>query len=146
MSLTGTDHCNSKLCTNIQCKKNKQSVFRNVLETLPVKKNYISGKFQVFKNKLQIIHEITYAALFLAGSNNCFFIQLVPYIPICFSYFLILCFYFHLLFHSLLATRHILQFTMFDSILLQPGRNILEIRNTSWSSTKKLIITNLPML
>ena len=46
--------------------------------------------------------------------------MLVPYIHICLYYFLILCFYFHLLFHTLLATRHILQFTMLDSISLQP--------------------------
>ena len=37
-------------------------------------------------------------------------------------------FYFHLLFLTLLATTHILQFTMFDSISLQPARNITEIK------------------
>ena len=51
----------------------------------------------------------------------------MPYIPICLYYFLFLCFYFHLLFHSFLATTNILQFTMFDSISLQPTLNI-------WSS------------
>ena len=85
-------------------------------------KDYISGIFWAFKSKLQIVHAATYIALFLPDSNNCFFICLVPYIHICLYYFLILCFYFHLLFHSLLATRHILQFTMFDSISLQPAR------------------------
>ena len=52
---------------------------------------------------------------------------LVPYIYICLYYFLILCSYFHL-FLAPLATRHILQFTMFDSISLQPARNITEIK------------------
>ena len=83
---------------------------------------------------------MAYVALFLPDSNNHFFICLVPYIPICFYYFLILCFCFHLLFHSLLATRHILQFTMIDSTSLQPlepARNISEMRNTSSHSTKK---------
>ena len=56
-----------------------------------------------------------------------FFISLVPYIHICLYYFLILCSYFHPLFLTLLATRHILQFTIFDSISLQPARNITEI-------------------
>ena len=40
-------------------------------------------------------------------------------------------FYFHLLFPSLFTTKHIVQFTMFDSISLQPARNITEIRNIS---------------
>ena len=53
-----------------------------------------------------MLHAAAYIALFLAGSNNYFFICLVPYIPICLYYFLILCFYFHLLFPSLLTTRH----------------------------------------
>ena len=60
-------------------------------------------------------------------SNN-FFICLVPYIHICLNYFLILCSYFHLLFLTPLAMRHILQFTMFDSISLQPACNITEIK------------------
>ena len=68
--------------------------------------------FWAFKSKLQIIHAATYITLF-AGSNNCFFIGLVPCIPICLYYFFILCFYFHLLFPSLLVTRYILQSTMF---------------------------------
>ena len=56
-----------------------------------------------------------------------FFISLVPYIHICLYYFLILCSYFHPLFLTLLTTRHILQFTIFDSTSLQPARNITEI-------------------
>ena len=53
--------------------------FCNILETLPEyqQKNYISGIFWAFKSKLQIIHVATYFALFLPGSNNCFFICLV---------------------------------------------------------------------
>ena len=57
-----------------------------------------------------------------------FFICLVPYIHICLYYFLILCCYFHILFLNLLATRYILQFTMFDSISSQPAPNITEIK------------------
>ena len=37
-------------------------------------------------------------------------------------------FFFHLLFLTLLATSHILQFTMFDSISLEPARNIIETK------------------
>ena len=62
------------------------------------------------------------------------------YMPLLF----ILCSYFYLLFLSLLATRHTLQFTMFDSISLQPAHNITEIRKTLHKSTikeKVLIIT-----
>ena len=88
----------------------------------------------------------TYVALFLLDSNNWFFICLVPYIYICLCNFLILCFYFHLLFHALLATRKILQFTIFDSISLQPSRNITEIKeyfivHYEWKSVV-LIITD----
>ena len=68
-------------------------------------KNYISGIFSVFKSKLQINHVVTYIALFLRDSNNCFFICLVPYIHTSLYYFLILCFYFQL-FHTLLTTGH----------------------------------------
>ena len=66
-----------------------------------------------------------------------FFISLVPYIHICLYYFLILCSYFHPLFLTLLATRHILQFTIFDSISLQPARNITEITLHSSQRKKK---------
>ena len=66
-----------------------------------------------------------------------FSICLVPYIYICLYYFLILCSFFHLLFLTLLATRHILQFTMFDSISLQPARNITEIKKTLHSPRQK---------
>ena len=41
----------------------------------------------------------------------------MPYIYICLYYCLILCSYFHLLFLTLLATRHILQLTMFDDFI-----------------------------
>ena len=86
-----------------------------ISETLPEyrQKNCTSGIFWASKSKWQIIHTATYIALFLPDSSNCFFTCLVPYIPICLYYFLILCFYLHLRFPSLLATRHILQFTMF---------------------------------
>ena len=92
--------------------------FFNISEALPVyqQKSFISGIFWTFKSKLQINHVATYIALLLLDSNYCFFICLVPYIHICLHYFLILCFYFHHLLHTLLASRHILQFTMPDSI------------------------------
>ena len=101
--------------------------FCNISETLSEyqQKNDISDIFWSFKSKLQIIHAATYVALFLRDSNNCFFICLVPYVPICLNYFLILCFCFHLLFHSPLPRIHIQQVTLFDSISLQPARNIL---------------------
>ena len=63
------------------------------------------------------------------------FSGLYPYLSLLFSHFVF--FFFHLLSHSLFATRHILQVTVFDSISLQPARNISEIRNTWQSTTKK---------
>ena len=67
-----------------------------------------------------------------------FLISLVPYMHICLYYFLILFSYCHLLFLSLLTTRHILQFTMFNLISWKPARNITEIKkNTSCSTTKE---------
>ena len=85
--------------------------------------------YRTFKSKLQIFLAANYIALFLPDTNNCFFIWIVPYIHICFYYFLILCFYFHL--SSLLLMKHILDFTMFHIIPLQTARNITEIKNTS---------------
>ena len=84
--------------------------------------NYISGIIWDFKCKLHIIIVATYIPLFLPDPSNCFFIYIIPYIHICFYYFLILCF--------LLATKHILHFTMVDTISLQPARNITEIKKT----------------
>ena len=78
--------------------------------------------------------------VFLSDSNN-FWICLVPDAHICLCYLLILCFYFHLLFHTLFTTRHS---TIFDSISLQTPRNIGYIKNTSYSTTKEkvtLIVT-----
>ena len=86
--------------------------------------------FWDFASKLQIIHAAAYIALFLPDYNNCFFVCLVPYSHICLYYFLIFCFYFHYLFLTLIATRHILQFTMFDLISLQPAHNITVMKNT----------------
>ena len=140
--MAGTDNWNSKLSTNIQCKKNHHSaflVFQKLCQNIN-KKNDISGIFWAFRSKLQIIHGVTYITLFLPDSNNCFFICSVTYIPICLYYFWILCFYFHFPFHLLLATSHILQVTMFDSTLLQPVHNTTEIRNTSESTTKEKVL------
>ena len=103
-------------------------------------KNYISGIFWAFRSKLHTIHTATYITLFLPDSNNWFFVCSVSYIPIFVYYFLILCFYFHLPCHLLLATRHILQVTMFDSTLSQPAHNTTEIRNTSQSTTKEKVL------
>ena len=66
-----------------------------------------------------------------------FYICLKSHAHICLYYFLILCSDFHLLFLTLPSTRDILLFTMFDSILLQPARNITEIRKTHYSSRRK---------
>ena len=59
-----------------------------------------------------------------------------PYLSLLYSQFVFL---FSPIPHSLLATRQILQFTMFDSISLQPVRNIKEVRNTSYSTTKEKV-------
>ena len=70
------------------------------------------------------------------------FSTIYPYLFLVFFSFCILIF--TLFFLTLLATRHILQFTMFDSILLNPTRNITEIKNTSVHDERKsvaLIIT-----
>ena len=85
------------------------------------KKPYISGIIWAFKSKLQIIHATAYIALFLLDSNNCVFwyVQWHTSISISISPIFSFFFYFHLLFYTLLATRHILQFTMFHSISLQ---------------------------
>ena len=67
--------------------------------------------------------------LFLPDSNKCFFICLAtyihPYLSLLFSHFVFL---FSPSFFTLFATRHILLFTMFDLISLQPAYNITEIR------------------
>ena len=126
-SLARTDHWNSKLSANIQCKKNNHSafiMFQKICQNINEK-----TKLLAYLGPLKANH--SWFMRLLTDSNNCFFICLVPYILICLYYFLILFFYFHLHFPSLLATRHILQFTMFDSISFQPARNITEIRNGS---------------
>ena len=63
--------------------------------------------------------------------------MLVPYIHICLYYFLTLFSYFHVLFLNILATRHILQFAMSDSISSQPARNITEIKKLHSPRRKK---------
>ena len=79
-----------------------------------------------------MIHEATYI--------HCYFLILINafhmFSNICLYYFLILCSYFHL-FLTLLATRHILKFTMFDFISLQTPRNITEIKKTLHSPRRK---------
>ena len=69
---------------------------------------------------------------------HCFFLTLItdfymfnvvyPYLLLLFSH---LVFLFSSFFLILLTTRHILQFIMFDTISLQPARNITEIKSTS---------------
>ena len=130
-SPSGTDHWNSKLSTNIQWKKNNHSVFlifQKLCQNINKKTCFwhilgpLKANNRLFMQLLRL--------QFLPDSKNCLFICLVPYIPICIYYFLILLFYFHLLPPSLLTTRYILQFTMYDSISLQPAHNIKEIRIT----------------
>ena len=70
ISLTGSDHWNSKLSNNIQCKENNHSallIFQKLCQNIK-KENYISGIFWAFKSKLQII---------LAATLHCFFRALI---------------------------------------------------------------------
>ena len=106
-------------------------IFLNISQNLQkIKKNKNSEQFWTFKSKLRIIHAATYIHCFFLTLINVFL--LVPYIHICLYYFLILCSYFHLLFLTLLAARHILQFTMLDSISLQPAREIIKTLYRPW--------------
>ena len=132
-SQDGSDYWDSKLSTNIQCEKNNHSLFFSFPKIYKniEKANDIPGILWAFKSRLQIIFAAPYMLLFLPDANNCFFICIIPCIHVCSYYFLILCFYFRLLFLDLLAKKHILQFTVFRTILLQTARNITEIRNTS---------------
>ena len=76
-TLTGTDHCNSKLFKGIRFDRNRYSVFlmfqkickKIFKEVIFLVYWYIwlSGIFLAFKSKLQIIHVATYIAL-------CFFL------------------------------------------------------------------------
>ena len=112
ISLAETNYWNPKLSGNIQCDKNNHSdclIFQKLPEYQ--KKKWISAIFWAFRNKLHIIHATTYIALFLLDSNNCFLYTVYPYLSLLFSHFVI--FFFHFLFLTLLATRNILQFTMF---------------------------------
>ena len=91
---------------------------------------YISSIFWAFKSNLQIIMWLC--------TLYCFFLTLITvfsyvwcHTSLSVSTIFSFCVFFHLLFHSLLATRRILQFTTFGLISLQPARSITEIRNTS---------------
>ena len=85
------------------------------------------------------MRQLTLGYFFLTLRTG-FLMCLVPYIHIFLCYFLILCFYLHRLFLTLLATRHILQFTMFDSISLQlaptkcSNSNIFVVQRITFSS------------
>ena len=83
-----------------------------------------------FTSKLPTILGATYIHCFSLTLINVFYMFSID-IHICLYYFLILCSYFYLLFLTLLATRHILQFTMFDSISLQPAHHIREIKKNT---------------
>ena len=95
------------------------------------KLNYIFDISWTFKSKLQTIRPANSIHHFFLTLINIFFISLVPSIHICLYYFLILCSYFHSLFLTILSTRHILQFKMFDLISLQPAQSITEIKDAS---------------
>ena len=90
----------------------------------------ILGLLQIFSVRNQYIYIYINLHKFIYIIN--LYILYYIYIYIICLYYLsvstILCFYFHLLFLTLLATRHILQFTIFDSISLQLARNIMEIK------------------
>ena len=92
-------------------------------------KKYISGILWVSKSKLQLLLAATYVVLFLSDSSNyifsiyVFLIYLLLYFHVCLYHFFFgffFCFYFHLLFLTLVVTRHIVQFTMFDLIHCSP--------------------------
>ena len=85
--LTGTDHRNYKLSTNIQCEKKIQSaflIFQRIRKKINKKK-----LFWTFKSKLQMIHATTYIQCFFLTLIHVFSC-LIPSIHICLYYFLIL--------------------------------------------------------
>ena len=90
----------------------------------------LSKQIKNFKTDYRFLWLLSLHCFFLT-LITLLFICIIPCIHICFYYSLILCFYFHLLFLNLLATKHILQVTMFHIISLETARNITEIRNTS---------------
>ena len=102
-------------------------------------KNYISDIFWTFKSKLQVIRGATYIHCFFLTLINIFYIfnTIHSYLSLLFSHFVFLFSFVYLLFLTLLATRHILQFTIFDSISLQPARSITEIKLHSPRRKKK---------
>ena len=115
--------------------KEPLSVF-NISENLS---NYqqqktISGLFWAYKSKLQIIHVATYISLFLPDCNNCFSVCLVPYLSIIFSFFVFIFTFLLILF----LPRNILQFTMFDFILLQHPHNTMQIKILHSPQQKKI--------
>ena len=79
ISLSGSDHWDSKLSTNIHCEKSNRSVFLNspTICKKKMKKNYIPDIFWAFRSKLQIILAATCIAPFLPDTNNCSFICIV---------------------------------------------------------------------
>ena len=97
--LTGTDHWDSKLSTNIQYEKNNHSadlIFQKTCKEVNKKQYFwhiLDIQKQIIDNSWSYLH-----SLFLPDSNKCFFICLVPCIRICFYYFLILCSYFYFFF------------------------------------------------
>ena len=104
--MTRTDHCNSKLSENIQYEKNSHSFFlehdkfiRNLTKKV---ENfcYVSGVFLVYSGhwkKLQLIQ------------TSCTVSCNISYFHICLYYSFIFCFYFLLLFLTLLTIRRILK-------------------------------------
>ena len=67
----------------------------------------------------------TYIALFLPDTNNCFwYVYYHIFVSTIFSF----CVFIFTFFHTLLTTRHILQFTMFDSISFQLVSTITELK------------------
>ena len=127
----------------MQCEKNNHSLFLNfpkICKKVEKKKTIFLAYFGPLKVNYRLFLQLLTLYRFLLTLKTFFFVSIMPYIFICFYYFLILCFYFHLLFLNLLATKHILQFTMFHITLLQPACNITEIRNTSLSTTDEKVL------
>ena len=140
ISQNGQTHSNNssncQLSTNIQCEKNNHSLnFPKICKNIDRKTIFLAYFGHLKANYRLFLRLLILHCFFLTLITV--FICIIPCAHIIFYYFLILCFYFHLLFLNLLTTKHILQFTMFHIISLQTARNITEIRNTSSLKTKQ---------
>ena len=144
-----TDHWNSKLEKNTQCEKTYHSSFSTLQKLFKkINKKIISDIFWAYKSwhgcsPISLLHisrtnavSANWGWFIRLLTLHCFFLTLLyfyifstiyPYLSLLFSHFV---FSFLPCFFTFLSTSHILQYTMFDSISLQPARN-----NTRWKNT-----------